>query len=48
MLYRLWLKAEDLRPVDPEMADGYITGSQTGKPLARPRRNCVIASSQVM
>ena len=21
----------DPRPVDPEMADGYITGSQTGK-----------------
>ncbi len=34
LLYRLWLKAENLRPVDPEMADGYITGSQTGKPLA--------------
>ena len=32
LLFRLWLKAENLRPVDPEMADGYITGSQAGKP----------------
>jgi hypothetical protein len=31
LLYRLWLKALEARPVDPEMADGYITGSQTGK-----------------
>ena len=31
LLYRLWLKALDPRAVDPEMADGYITGSQTGK-----------------
>ena len=34
LLYRLWLKAENLRPVDPEMAEGYITGAQTGKPLS--------------
>ncbi len=34
LLYRLWLKAENLRPVDPEMADGYITGAQTGRPKA--------------
>jgi len=34
LLYRLWLKADNLRPVDPEMAEGYITGAQTGKPLA--------------
>jgi len=33
LLYRLWLKADNLRPVDPEMAEGYITGAQTGKPL---------------
>jgi hypothetical protein len=32
LLYRLWLKAEGLRPVDPEMADGYITGARSGKP----------------
>ena len=32
LLFRLWLKADGLRPVDPEMADGYITGSQAGKP----------------
>jgi hypothetical protein len=32
LLFRLWLKAQGLRPVDPEMADGYITGSQAGKP----------------
>jgi len=31
LLFRLWLKALDPRSVDPEMADGYITGSQTGK-----------------
>jgi hypothetical protein len=31
LLYRLWLKAADLRPVDPEMADGYITGARSGK-----------------
>ena len=34
LLYRLWLKADGLRPVDPEMADGYITGSQAGKAVA--------------
>lgn len=34
LLYRLWLKADNLRPVDPEMADGYITGAQTGRPKA--------------
>lgn len=34
LLYRLWLKADGLRPVDPEMADGYITGSQAGKSVA--------------
>ena len=28
------IKAENLRPVDPEMAEGYITGAQTGKPLS--------------
>lgn len=39
LLYRLWLKAEDLRPVDPEMADGYITGAQTGRPKANVGAN---------
>ena len=32
LLLRLWLKGGTLRPVDPEMADGYITGAQTGRP----------------
>lgn len=32
LLFRLWLKAQGLRPVDPGMAEGYITGSQAGKP----------------
>jgi hypothetical protein len=32
LLLRLWLKAVDARPVDPEMADGYITGSKAGRP----------------
>lgn len=34
LLYRLWLKADNLRPVDPEMAEGYISGAQTGRPLS--------------
>lgn len=34
LLLRLWLKAENLRPVDPEMAEGYITGSKAGKPTS--------------
>ncbi len=35
LLLRLWLKAADARPVDPEMAAGYITGARTGTPKDR-------------
>lgn len=30
LLFRLWLRVEGARPVDPEMAAGYITGARTG------------------
>lgn len=31
LLYRFWINVPGARPVDPEMAAGYITGAQTGR-----------------
>lgn len=31
LLYRLWLMVDGIRPVDPAMRNGYITGAQTGR-----------------
>ena len=33
-LYRLWLNRPGIRPVDPAMRRGYITGSQAGTPVS--------------
>jgi len=37
LLYRLWLKDGGVRPIDPEMAEGYITGSRAGRPISQMR-----------
>jgi hypothetical protein len=43
LLLRFWVNVPGSRPIDPAMAAGYITGAQTGRPLAGQARASVHA-----